>query len=93
MSLLLDEDHGNSELIKAEHEQEVDLSKDMLRREMGRRQEVLLESEDRNDIVQRANHIGHELKLGSQRPQARHLARQRDELKSISTELERLSLA
>lgn len=92
ISQLLDEDHKDSESIKAEHGQETDLNKDMLRREMVMRQEVLLASEDGNDILQRASHIGPELKLGSHRPQARHLSSQHDELKSISAELQSLSL-
>ena len=100
VSLILEEGNADSEMNKADYGVEAEsyfagLSKDSLRGELReevvRRQEALLSSGDRDDIVQRANHIGHEMRSGYHRPQAKHLSGQREELNSISAELQHLS--
>jgi hypothetical protein len=65
-------------------------ARDELRGQVIRRQETILAFDDRDDIVQRVNHFGHELRSGLNLPH-RNLSMQREELSSISATLQKLS--
>jgi len=100
VSFMLQEESADSEMQKADYGTENETcfaglttdsaARDELRGQLMRRQEAILDSEDRDDIVQRANHFGHELRSGLHLPQ-RNLASQREELSSISTSIQKLS--
>lgn len=82
LSLVLDEENGGggSSL--------TDDVRSKVRNEVMRRQQDLLASDGRDDIVQIANYVGQELRSGHPHPQVSLLSGQRDELNAISADLQ-----
>ncbi|KAI2506786.1 hypothetical protein MHU86_7681 [Fragilaria crotonensis] len=80
LSLVLDEENASEGWFG-------DYERRELRDEVLRRQEDLLASDGRGEIVQVANDVGRELRSGPRRPRASLLSGQREEVNSISAEL------
>jgi chromosome segregation ATPase len=81
LSLILDEENAGERWFADDERRE-------LRDELLRRQEDLLASDGREEIVQIANKVGQELRSGPRRPRSDLLSGQREELNSISTDLQ-----